>query len=156
MDTRKLFSKMSNFLRTHFPEKGETFDFEDYIHAYGKASDALIYSTIFMPELIVLNDSVLIKSNVESDELKASFLSSIRNSDSVSKIEASFNFIEVIYLFGSYRNISNLEESLLAHRIRDAWDGWLKIQFPKRRFIVEVLSSKKTGSNVGVHFFQKR
>lgn len=133
----------------------------DYIYSFGNAKDALLYSSLFMPELIVVEDSVLIKDNYDLPELKKRFLTALQKTKNkkadISIVESSFNFIEVGYIFEPHgRNTLDKEDEILAYRIRDAWRGWLSIQYPSRKFIVEVLSSEQTGSSIGVSFFQQR
>jgi len=130
----------------------------DFLHSEGKASEALLYSALFSPDLVLLNDSVLLAWMVPDDKSKASFKRlSEKASNSLWKLESSYNFVEVGYLFdASGRDTSDEEDELLAVRIRDAWRGWLKVTFPNRCFSVEVLSPEITGSCVGVRFFELR
>ena len=130
----------------------------DWLHAIGKASEALLYSILFMPELKIVNDSVLLAWGMQDDESQQRFLDSVKsNNMSLQQLEASFNFIEVGYIFDTVgRDTSDEEDELLANLICNAWEGWLKTSFPDRKFIVEVLSAEETGSTVGVHFFESR
>lgn len=133
----------------------------DCIHAAGIASDALLYSMLFMPELNLVCDSVLLSwcnpsVNFESnfkDRRYAKHYTEIQ----LQELEASFNFIEVGYLFDcNGRDTTDEEDEVLAIQLRTAWDAWLKYSYPDRKFCVEVLTPEETGSTVGVHFFEIR
>jgi hypothetical protein len=130
----------------------------DWLHAVGKASEALLYSILFMPELIEVGGSILLAWGVPDEASKKRFLDALgEGSKSREELEASFNFIEVGYLFDAPgRDTSDEEDVLLAELIRDAWNGWLNTSYPDRRFMVEVLPEDVTGSTVGVHFFEIR
>lgn len=130
----------------------------DLLHSMGNGRDALLYSILFMPELVVIGDSVLLSWNLPNKEAIDRFLNMVGESGrTLEQLESSFNFIEVGYLFDSPgRNLSDDEDELLAQRIVQAWSGWLMASFPDRKFSVEVLSPEETGSTVGVHFFEVR
>lgn len=142
------------FFRDHFGNR-TNFSVDDYVHAYGKESVALLYSALFFPELIEIESSVLLKRNIIQQEVARKDI--LKRKKNISEIESNYNFIEVGYLFEpNGRDISDEEETLLALKIRDGWEGWLKIKYPNRKFIVEVLTPEETGSTIGVHFFESR
>jgi len=130
----------------------------DWLYSMGKASEALLYSILFMPELLIIENSVLLAWSVSQKSEKERFLDSLADeSKDIQTLEASFNFIEVGYLFdGAGRDTSDEEDELLANLICKAWSGWLRASFPERKFQVEVLSEEDTGSTVGLHFFEIR
>lgn len=130
----------------------------DWLYSAGKASEALLYSILFMPELLVIENSVLLAWGISQENEKARFLELLASgSKELPMLEASFNFIEVGYLFdGAGRDTSDEEDKLLANLICHAWKGWLKASLPEREFCVEVLSEVDTGSTAGVHFFEVR
>ena len=130
----------------------------DWLHSIGKASEALLYSILFMPELLVIGNSVLLSWTVPNEDAKKRFLDALSEGiKSREELEASFNFIEVGYLFDAPgRDTTDEEDKLLANLVCDAWDGWLKTSYPDRTFKVEVLSEEEIGSTVGVHFFEIR
>ncbi|TVQ83094.1 MAG: hypothetical protein EA357_07060 [Micavibrio sp.] len=130
----------------------------DWLYAAGKASEALLYSTLFMPELVEVDGSVLLAWSILDKSSKKRFLDNLdAGIESREVLEASFNFIEVGYLFNPQgRDTSDAEDELLAELLGNAWAGWLKLSYPERSFKVEVLSADITGSTVGVHFFEQR
>ncbi len=157
----EMFFRLKRFLSSKYEGSCSGFSLSDFVHAFGKASDALLYSSLFMPELIKIEDSILLRDNSDLPVMRKRFLEAKQkienNNVCISKLEASFNFIEIGYAFEpSGRNTSDEEDEILVYRIRDAWDAWLKLKYPDRKFIVESLSSEQTGSTVGVTFFQKR
>ncbi len=133
-------------------------DPDDCLYKYGTGSLALLYSVLFLPELIVVDDSVLLRKNLKEKVDLKRFLEAKQNGImSIQVLEASFNFIEVGYLFNTEgRDTSDSDDLILAYRIRDAWQGWLNFNFPERKFIIEVLKPEETGSTVGVHFYENR
>lgn len=134
------------------------FSLDDYLHSYGKESHALLYSVLFFPELIEIESSIFLKRNINDESfLKNEILNIKANQKNISEIESNFNFIEIGYLFDcNGRDISEDEEIFLAERIKDSWSGWLKIKYPDRKFIVEILLPHDTGSTVGVQFYELR
>jgi hypothetical protein len=130
----------------------------DWLHAHGNAGDAILYSILFMPEVSTVDDSILLAWAVSDREAELRFSDTL-TAASISRevLEASFNFVEIGYLFdASGRDSTNDEDELLACLVRNAWDGWLKLLHPEREFKVEVLPVEVTGSTVGVHFFEIR
>lgn len=130
----------------------------DWLHAVGKSSEAIFYSILFMPELVLVGGSVLLAWGLPDEASKKRFLDALGSgSKSRETLESSFNFIEVGYLFDAPgRDTSDQEDELLAELIRDSWRGWLNTSYPDKRFKVEILSEDVTGSTVGVHFFEIR
>ena len=66
----------------------------DIIHQFGDPVSALLYSTLFHPELIEVDDSVLLLNNIHqaADRFRAARRS---GQLSLAALEASFNTIEV-------------------------------------------------------------
>lgn len=131
---------------------------EEFVFSFGSARDALLHSVLFQPELSELGDSILLAWNVRDSESQQRFRDAIENDPAGSaKIEASFNFVEVGYLFGpNGRNSTDAEDHFLAKLLRDSWDAWLGYSYPNRHFVIEVLGADETGSTVGLHFFENR
>ena len=154
MDTSNESKQLTQFLRNRFGDM-KNFSPDDYLHAFGKERDALLYWSLFFPELVEVENSIFLKRMVTNeDELKEEIISSQR---SILDIETSYNFVEVGYLFGcGDSNISDAEELLLAKKIRLGWDAWLKVKYPNKVFCVEVLGPGQTGSTAGVQFYEQR
>jgi hypothetical protein len=157
MNTKiQLFEVLREKFKDSLGEDTETLS--ELLHAVGDASQALLHSILFMPELLVINDSVVLAFSFQYDSAKSDFVNLLAEGKrSRQEIEASFNWVEVAYLFdGSQGPATDEEDELLAGMVRDAWDGWLRVSFPDRRFTVEVLPPEVTGSSVGVRFYENR
>lgn len=149
-------AKMIEIFHKHFGFRSE-FSENDYLYAFGKASNSLLYSFLFLPELLEIEKVVFLKKNVYDVGLIKEELVSGDKTKEILKLELSYNYIEVGYLFDCPgRDLSEDEEALLADRIRASWDGWLKISYPNRKFTVEIVSAGITGSSIGVQFYENR
>ena len=133
---------------------------EDLIYQCGDMVSALLYSTIFFPEFIEVDGSILLKNNVPDVETR--FRSGGAESNlSLAESEASFNSVEVGYIF-STRPISSFDtdtsalEQKLAKIIADAWRCRLKDLYPTRIFSVSVLTPEESGSVYSVEFYELR
>jgi hypothetical protein len=143
--------KLLDIFRKHFGNR-LNFSEDDYLYSCGKGVDALLYSVIFMPELIEIKSRVFMKGNIYD---KSKVLNALNSSETAKEVEISFNYVEVGYIFStSGRDTSDDEDVILAYRIRDSWDGWLKVKYPDRKFVVTVISHEETGSTVGVQFYE--
>ena len=154
MDMSNDSNKLLSFLKKHFGNH-HNFSADDYIHAYGTEADALLYSVLFFPDLLEIENSVFLKRTIINEQaIQQEILESHR---SLSEIEKRYNFVEVGYLFDcNGRNGNDDDELFLAHKIQTGWFGWLKIKYPSRDFCVEILTPEQTGSTVGVQFFELR
>lgn len=140
--------------RFRFTEGTVPHDAQDMLHQQGQASAALLYSLLFVPQLAIVADSVLVTFG--DKDLEERFLKAKAENDwPLDKLEASFNLTEVPYLFAD-RNASDEEVRLLAEQIAEAWRGALAVFSPDRRFVVNVLSPDVTGDSIAVEFFEIR
>jgi hypothetical protein len=150
----KLQERLLLIVRRQFPEvdPAGTFTLDDYMHACGRASDALLYVALFCPPLIELDGSVLLLRSVEDQADRNRFLE-YKASKGRRAAETSFNFVEVPYLFGPQRRaLSEDDDHIIAEAIAASWRAWLPAQYPGRSFVVELLEPEQTGSVVGIHF----
>jgi hypothetical protein len=126
----------------------------DMLHEAGKALEALLYSLLFVPTLFIVDDSVLLMHGV--DDAERHFLEAKRASGmSLERLEASFNRVEVPFLFID-RDLDDDEERLLAERIAEAWRGTLAVFYPDRRFVVKIIPPEENGDIIAVEFFERR
>lgn len=147
-----------SLLRKYFPTAGVGFGTTDFVHSFGRASQALLYALLYMPELVEVSGSILLAWNVPDEDAKQRFDSGLKKMTMTrEELEASFNFVEIGYLFDvPGRDTTDQEDILLAELLVSAWKGHLGFHYPGREFIVEVLSAEQTGSTVGIHFFERR
>jgi hypothetical protein len=133
----------------------------DILNQFGDMVSALLYSTIFFPEFVEVNGSVFLKDNAPDAE------EPLHNDRlTLAEVEASYNSIEVAYLFSnihvalglSYETTYDAEavEIKLAHIIADAWADRLKRLYPSRVFKVSVLTPEESGSVYSVAFYEIR
>jgi len=152
-------NKYLNALKRSFEVKGyENFDSYDYLHAIGSAKEALLYAGLFCPDLIEIEDMVLLKMKVDDEvNLKGLYKLKSEGKRTHQEIEKSFNFVEVPYCFASGRNdLSEEEETLLAELIASSWRGRLITEYPNRRFKVMVAKVGDLSDVVAVVFFEER
>ena len=141
----------------HFSQEDATFTMPswDLVALYGDMRFALLYSAIFFPEFIEVEDSILLADYTDgvrelfSDAKKTTKLS-------LAELEASFNFVEVAYMFRRDDITDDAIEIKLAHIIVDAWQDRLKRLYPSRVFSVSVLDPSVSGSVYSVEFFEIR
>jgi hypothetical protein len=126
----------------------------DMVHEVGKAPQALLYSLLFVPDLSIVADSVLL--TYLDDAVSERFLEAKSNSKfSLERLEASFNNVEVGFLFAD-RNFDENEERLLAERIAEAWRGALAVFCPDRTIVVRVVPAEENAGDIRVEFFERR
>lgn len=99
-----------------------------------------------MPELVEIQGNVLLSWH--ADTAAEAIATSHDKKDTV----ASFNWIEVGYIFENRTSIDDHGDSILAEAIRESWEAHLLRLYPERRFDVRVLTPEETGSTVGVGF----
>lgn len=144
-------------LKKHFINDLDTTS-PDILYQFGNPSNALLYSTLFAPDLQEVDNSVLIFWKVFDSDSRQAFLEArkrVKSESELEELESNFNWFEVGYIF-SDNKFRDEEDMLLAGIIAKCWKGYLSCQYPKRTFVVEVLSPEQTGSTVGVHFYEKR
>lgn len=129
------------------------------IHLHGQASLALLYSSLFVPDVEEVEGSVLLSWNL-SDKQRERFIGAKRSSQDYQfqELEASYNSVEVSYIFGTAegRDLQEEDDVVLAEIIAKAWRGFFKITYPDRYFEVEVLDPDVTQGVVGLRFFEIR
>jgi hypothetical protein len=121
---------------------------------------ALLYSTIFFPDFIEVDGSIILRDNVHDAENQ--FRSGKAEAQmTLAALEAAFNSVEVGYIF-STRPISDSDtdtsplERKLAEIIAYSWKLKLKDLYPSRVFSVSVLTAEESGSVISVEFFEIR
>ena len=156
MDIKKrMKQQFMEFLKKLYPsETDQGLDPFDYVVKRGDPIQALLCSAVFMPELTEFRQSVLIKEAIDTDAAKNNFIrAQTKDGWILEELEASFNYIELYQLFTGIDRLSQEEVIVLAYRIRDSWEGWLKICYPDRKFNVRVLEN---GEGPFVEFYEIR
>ncbi len=106
----------------------------DLLMQYGDIRFALLYSTIFSPDFIEVEGSILVKDN--TDDMEGRFSTAKKDTTmTLAALEASFNFVEIGYIFRTDDGITDdAIEAKLAHIMQDAWSDKLKRLYPSRIF----------------------
>lgn len=155
-----MFRMLERHLRGHFPMSPPNPDYlsKQILDTYGSARIALLYASLFVPELIEVDGSVFLAEGYpeESDQLRAGIQKYCpdENTSERTKFEDIVNYVEVAYLFTD-RIGTDEEIDLLAEFVADAWRGRLALKFPGRKFRVYVESADLTGSPM-VRFYEER
>ena len=138
----------------------EPWDRADYLHAFGNVRDALLYSTLFVPDFVEVEGCVFLKEmGVEPEGGWAEVAAAIRraretSTDALKRCVDSFNWVEVPYLVGATSAAPEEEIEVLAEVIAQAWRARLHDCFPDRRFTVRIFDPAETGSVIGIGFEQ--
>jgi len=152
-----LLGRVLEVVRRHFqgPEEDPNSTSGDFIHASGTAAHACLFAGLFCPEFVEVDGSVLLRRSVETEEERIRFLQ-YRDLKGKQAAEASFNFVEVPYLFRpAGRDLTDEEDQVLAEVLAASWRGWLGQLYPGRRFAVDVLPPQETGSVVGIQVSER-
>lgn len=101
-------------LRTRFPaaEGDIRHELHDFLHEFGSVQSALLYAVLYAPTLCELDGSVLL-SLAGSDVCERFSDKKKEWKGALADLEASFNMVEVPYLF-SDRSSTTAEDALLA------------------------------------------
>ena len=132
-------------------------DSDDFLFTYGNAKDALLYASLFLPETIEVEGTVLLKLTSGYDEAKQRFLARKQERTEEERIaaEQSFNYIELPYIFGDISVVFADEVYYaLAEQIEKAWRAWLPYYYPGRNF--EIATSYRADDSATVISFYER
>ena len=130
-------------------------DRQDVLFQVGDLVEILLYGSIFVPDLLEVEGSVILKNNIHDAERK--FSEGRKKLDwPLEKRETSFNLVEVVYIFASDTTYSEGAEIKLTNLIAEAWRGRLKLLYPSRTFQVNVLTPEEVRSIWGLEFYEVR
>jgi len=140
--------------RLQFSEGRVPHDASDMIFEKGQAQAALLYSLLFVPELTMVDNSVLLTNG--SSDIATRFLDAKTKSGMpLDRLEASFNLIEIPFLFAN-GDFQDDEERLLAEKIAEALQRAVAAFCPDRHFIVNIVPAEENAGNIAVEFFESR
>lgn len=134
------------------------FNFFDLLHLIGSPLDALLYSKLFWPEFVEIEGMFFLKETVEDDSDRDRIFKALKQyGEDKSKVEQSFNLIEIPSIFGKHlAETTDDEDRFLAERLAEIWRQRFAVLYPTKTFLVEVLSPEQTGSEVAVLFYSRR
>lgn len=131
----------------------------EYLDGFGSVGGALLYSALFVPELIEVEGCVFLRDvgwkGIGWDEVAAEVRAArAESAERLKSLVDGFNWVELPYLFASRSDSDeeDEEEEALAEVLVQAWRARLKDLFPGRRFVVRVLGPKETGGTLGLGF----
>ena len=145
-------------IRSHYSDddKGD-FDVPDLIWRNGSAIEAIMYSTLFWPEVTETLGFVLLKDRIDTEEAKTRLSKAISKTMDLSEVEESFNLVEIPSdLFSRLEDTTDEQVEHLAGCLVEMWRTKLQVAYPSRELVVRVLSPDETGGEVGITFCQKR
>ena len=145
-------------LISRYPEdKNRALGVLDFVYRHGSALDALLYSSLFWPRFIEIQDMIFVTGRLKGRNLPEAK----RLNDAVVtlgdnwRVEESFNIFELPSdLFERVQDTTDEQVSFLAEQLAQMWRAKLTFDFPDRRFAVRVLSPEETGGEVGITFYQ--
>jgi hypothetical protein len=145
-------------LSTLYTEK-DTINFNvlDYVYAVGSPLQALMYSKLFWPEFIEIEDMVFLKDRIEDEDDRRAVLKVLEQHEgNRRKTEQAFNLSEIPPdIFGKNMGETTEEEDrYLAEILVEMWQCRLRILFPNRSFKVVLLTAEETGGEIGILFYQ--
>jgi hypothetical protein len=112
-----------------------------------------LYYTLFFPEFIEIDGSILLKENID-DVAQRFQVAKLESMLSLARLEASFNLVEVAYLFRSEGDLEEFVEINSCHLLKGSWSLQLRYQYPRRVFAVSTVSPEDSGSAYCVEFFE--
>jgi hypothetical protein len=145
-------------LSTLYAEKDTTnFNVLDYVYAVGSPLQALMYSKLFWPEFIEIEDMVFLKDRMENEDDRCAVLKVLEQHEgNRRKTERAFNLFEFPPdIFGKKMGETTEEEDrYLAEILVEMWQCRLRMLFPNRSFKVVLLTAEETGGEIGILFYQ--
>jgi hypothetical protein len=126
--------------------------FTDWIKNVGRYDHALGYIAIFWPDFVCYKDSILRRAT--SDENYGSWMGALNND--TSKVEAMMNHLHLVDMFHSSEyKPSKALLVCLGKKMKEMWSSKLALDFPDRRFEVE-LSVAETDNltDIEITFYQ--
>jgi hypothetical protein len=147
---------IARFREVYSDQNTTGFDALDFVSAFGTPLDALLYSRLFLPNFEEVDGMIFLEGTIATDEDKDRLANASSQYRSRDEIEKAFNLIDVPFmLFSRGRENANERDLMfLADQIRTMWSLRLKQLYPTREFVVEVWDAAKTGSEIGVVFYQ--
>jgi len=133
------------------------FNVLDYVYAFGSPLQVLMYSKLFWPEFIEIEDMVFLKDRMEDEDDRRAVLKVLEQHEgNRSKTEQAFNLFEIPQdMFGKKMGETTEEEDrYLAEILVEMWQCRLQMLFPNRSFKVMLLTAEETGGEIGILFYQ--
>jgi hypothetical protein len=113
----------------------------DYIHARGSPLDAWMYTRLFWPDFVEMDDMVFLKGELaDAADLERVRAALRAFGGDKRKTQESLNTVEIAYLFGQRRGELTVSEyAELVQIIATMWRSRLEVSFPNRQTQVVVI-----------------
>ncbi len=127
------------------------FDALDYIFKYESPIRALLFSKLFWPDLIEIQNGVFLSSAIEDACDRKRLQRCFENPNwSMKSTERSFNLLDWEMLFGKFiLDTSDDEGYELLVVLKYCWEACLNYNYPNRNFVVEI-----DKGDLSITFFQ--
>lgn len=134
-----------------YPDVGST-DPVSYVSELGDSVEALVYSRLFWPKLVLIEGAVFVALWGDDEECIAERLRTPASSMSWvpmawTKIVDSFNIFEVAHIFRQIRGTWEIVENAnreLASILVQTWSARLEVSYPQRKFSVRFVEADET------------
>jgi hypothetical protein len=119
----------------------------DFVGALGCVGEALLYSKLFLPDLVEIDGMILLSDFVEDAGGTQAVRELFERFGNASEVERTLNHFQVNLNFPN-RLAENHDgdEYALAKELANAWTLWLRKNYPGRTFVVRVLNEKGEAS----------
>ena len=135
---------------------GRPLERRDFLHGFGNYSGALLYSALFVPELIEVEGCVFLWKLGPGacdwpDLVERAKAARAESPEKLKRLVDSLNWVELPFLFFDPGD-SDEEEDALAEVLAQAWRARLEDLLPDRRFVVRIMGPEETGGTLGLGF----
>lgn len=129
----------------------------DYIWAFGRMQDALLYSVLYVPSFVDVEDSILFDRGDET-WVKDFALAKKAGTKPLWVLERDFNYVEISHLFNPPQSTGVIASDHLAltGQVAEAWKARLTLLYPKRRFDLSVVGPEESADLYGLRFYEIR
>lgn len=147
-------AKILEFLFRRFEDKdNKNFNALDFVYKYGSPASALLYSKLFWPDFIEIDDMVFMKSDFEEEEDYERLNQAKTKYNNRQETEKSFNFHEIPQMFSKRDDTTDDEDYLLAQVLKETWAARLSRLFPDKEIVVEI-TEPEDSDELGLIFYQ--
>jgi hypothetical protein len=127
----------------------------DLLRDHGDLVSALLCATIFFPEFVEVDGSVLLKDNIDDRDIRFRRAKSDPN-NSIAALEASFNSVEIGYLCPRPLLKYDTVQEKLVNIMSETWKCRLKQLYPSRVFSISIVPPEESGDVYVMQFFEVR
>jgi hypothetical protein len=148
---------LASLKELHATDDTTNFNVLDFVSAFGSPLYALAYSYLFWPNFIDFEGMVFLDSDLETSADRQRVKDTLLKLNDRTQVEKELNTFDVPFAFFNNKAMyatSDEQDLYLAERMRDMWASRLRLLFPERETVVELL--REEGEEVALRFFTKR